>query len=208
MALTDPNRHRNARYHQECKAAAVRASRAEAAKRRRAKKGLPPEFNRPCPRCGGRLARANARACATCLAAWECEACGEVKPHAANGLCHGCNKNKWRADNSARHRAQQREWFLLKKYNLTLARYFEILEAQDNACGNKVCGKPAPDPDTPGRRLFHVDHDHACCPGEGSCGRCVRGILCYSCNQLLGNARDEAGILRGAAEYLDRWNAV
>lgn len=33
-----------------------------------------------------------------------------------------------------------------------------------------------------GRRLFHIDHDHAHCPSLGGCLECVRGVLCIGCN--------------------------
>jgi hypothetical protein len=28
-----------------------------------------------------------------------------------------------------------------------------------------------------------VDHDHACCQKKNrSCGKCIRGLLCHTCN--------------------------
>jgi hypothetical protein len=39
-----------------------------------------------------------------------------------------------------------------------------------------------------------VDHDHACCPGERTCGTCTRGLLCKRCNMRLGSV--EAGRYR------------
>lgn len=47
-----------------------------------------------------------------------------------------------------------------------------------------------------------IDHDHDCCKGVYSCGKCVRGIVCYYCNFLLGNARNNPDILLAAAEFL------
>lgn len=37
-----------------------------------------------------------------------------------------------------------------------------------------------------GSRMSHIDHDHACCPGDRGCASCVRGLLCISCNVRLG----------------------
>ena len=53
--------------------------------------------------------------------------------------------------------------------------------------------------------LLAVDHDHGCCPGERSCGKCVRGLVCRDCNAMLGLARDNADSLRRAASYLTDW---
>jgi hypothetical protein len=71
---------------------------------------------------------------------------------------------------------------LLKTYSLTRAEYESIWEAQ--GCGCAVCGAiPSGAHGAVGQA--HVDHDHSCCPGAKSCGYCIRGILCWSCNTQL-----------------------
>jgi len=55
----------------------------------------------------------------------------------------------------------------------------------------------------PGAKGWVVDHDHSCCLGERSCGRCRRGILCPWCNTALGYAMDNPAILRALADYLE-----
>src|SRR4051812_37561409 len=50
------------------------------------------------------------------------------------------------------------------------------------------------------RGNWTIDHDHACCPGDNSCGRCIRGILCRRCNHML--ITDQVHILNGLASYL------
>lgn len=50
----------------------------------------------------------------------------------------------------------------------------------------------------------HIDHDHACCPGQRSCGKCIRGILCQACNMMLGFAKDDLDTLAAAINYLSK----
>lgn len=47
-----------------------------------------------------------------------------------------------------------------------------------------------------------VDHDHNCCSGRGSCGECVRGSLCVSCNLVLGVIKDDKNVLERLIKYL------
>ena len=66
-------------------------------------------------------------------------------------------------------------------YGFTEATFAQLLEIQENACA--MCREPLGE----GQRR-HVDHDHACCPESSrSCGKCVRGILCHTCNIALGH---------------------
>ena len=53
-----------------------------------------------------------------------------------------------------------------------------------------------------------VDHDHACCAssretGRGSCGKCVRGLLCETCNKALTSART-LEYFEGLLSYLNK----
>ncbi|AXH67908.1 endonuclease VII [Mycobacterium phage Bromden] len=55
-----------------------------------------------------------------------------------------------------------------------------------------------------GTRGLHVDHDHSCCAGNKSCGRCLRGVTCGHCNKGLGYFRDDPDALLAAVKYLKK----
>lgn len=145
-----------------------------------------------------------------------CSQCGEDKPqdefYAKRRHCKECERAKQRAYNRAnrdkiyangaeyraRNRESLRERQFQRSYGITWADRDAMLDAQGGACANPGCRTP-----DPGGRGWHVDHDHACCPERArSCGECIRGVLCGSCNLMLGNARDNEDILAGAIQYL------
>ena len=96
--------------------------------------------------------------------------------------CKPCHNAKTK-ETYTRLYGGSREYHLRRRYGLTSADVDAMIEAQGGTCA--VCpGKPE-----------HVDHDHE--TGE------VRGILCFNCNQALGNARDDVKVLRGLARYLE-----
>src|SRR5262252_10407466 len=69
-----------------------------------------------------------------------------------DGLANRCKDCAWSAG-------------IWSKYRITGERYRGLLDQQDGACA--LCLSPAKD----GR--LAVDHDHNCCPGARSCGKCV-----------------------------------
>lgn len=87
---------------------------------------------------------------------------------------------------------------LKQRYKLTVDDYLVLAAEQGGRCA--VCGT------VPETKLF-VDHDHRCCSGEITCGECVRGLLCASCNRGLGNFGDSPEALEAAAAYLRRWSS-
>ena len=82
-------------------------------------------------------------------------------------------------------------------YNITLAQYELMVEAQGGLC--KICGNKNPE----GLKRWHIDHDHKCCPRKrGCCGKCIRGLLCVTCNLALGAAKDSPELLQKMIDYL------
>jgi hypothetical protein len=51
---------------------------------------------------------------------------------------------------------------------------------------------------------YAVDHDHRCCPGNYSCGNCIRGVLCRGCNTALGGINDQIDKLAGLTHYVSK----
>jgi hypothetical protein len=87
------------------------------------------------------------------------------------------------------------------RYGLTVERCIEMHKPENRICGNPLCRS---------RENLHLDHDHSCCDFKnaqreykGSCGKCVRGWLCHTCNVALGLLNDSIPRLRGLITYLE-----
>ena len=127
--------------------------------------------------------------CGACQAWKVLDDFGDSKSH-PDGRCHKC-------------RRCTRDANLRTNFKMSLEQYEEMIREQGGGCA--ICGGQNQD----GSRLA-VDHDHACCkqrPGNSprTCGQCTRGILCRSCNWILGKAQDNPETLRAAADYLDNY---
>ncbi len=171
---------------------------------------------------GGRE-RAQARQASYVLAVEgvkECKDCGETKdvseffrhkasPDGRNYSCKPCmtaRNRQWKADNAEAYSASQviraRRWHLKTRFGLTEKEYEEVLAAQNHVCA--ICTQPevALDKRTGLVKRLHIDHDHRCCPGQNTCGKCIRGLLCRRCNQTIGHVNDNPELLMAMVRYL------
>lgn len=124
----------------------------------------------------------------------DCKAQGVTTKRAAKYPGPRCTTHHLAKRNADRLKAAGRR--VEKAYSVTTGLYAAILEAQNAGCG--WCGRK---PRKGGRRLA-VDHDHACCPGPVSCGKCVRGLLCWTCNKFLQHLGDDPELVCQGAAYL------
>jgi hypothetical protein len=97
--------------------------------------------------------------------------------------CKPCHNARTRA-NIVKNHGNSRNYHLKGRYGITGADYDRMLASQGGLCAG--CRKAPPQ---------HVDHDHET--------DAVRGLLCFNCNQALGNVRDDVYVMRGLVAYLD-----
>jgi len=79
-------------------------------------------------------------------------------------------------------------------YGITLEEYEKMVEKQNGVC--KICNN------IPRGRYnsFHIDHCHTT--------NKIRGLLCDSCNRMLGFAKDNIIIFANAIKYLEENNVT
>ena len=119
----------------------------------------------------------------------QCKDCGSGtrKLTTPGPRCATCHRDRRTTVQLARRLA-----YVAKQYGLTPEQYTALWEAQEGKC--YICKR---------NRASCVDHDHKCCPGKTSCGKCVRGLLCNPCNKgVLGHLRDNVQSLIRAITYL------
>lgn len=109
----------------------------------------------------------------------------------------------WTHHNERRRalRLRSKESRVSAVYSITPAQYDALYAAQGGKCA--ICRIA-----TGARKRLAVDHDHACCIGPKSCGRCVRGLVCSVCNDVLAHSRDNPAYFERAAAYLRQWPSV
>lgn len=102
--------------------------------------------------------------------------------------CQNKITKAWKEKNpdAAKRNYVQKTWGIpLESYELFISK------------GCEVCGT---------KEDLVIDHDHSCCPTKGSCGWCIRGVLCRRHNLAEGNLRGNPEEAIKLAEYMKRVN--
>jgi hypothetical protein len=116
----------------------------------------------------------------------------------------------WRAANPLRSKEltqewkeknPDRKWMLDKKshlwtyYRLTIEDYRKMFDDSDGKC--HICKES---------KKLVVDHNHKCCSGKISCGKCVRGLVCHNCNTLTGFLERNDDLVDRAYDYIKEFS--
>jgi hypothetical protein len=104
-------------------------------------------------------------------------------------VAYGYTK-KWRDKNPEKVKLIRLRWHLKRYYGMTVEEYDAMLTSQGNCCATCLGTQPG------GNGRWHVDHCH-------DTNR-IRGLLCWPCNAVLGNAKNNPETLRRMASYLER----
>lgn len=157
--------------------------------------------------------------CRHCLVVLSLDKFGRKK-NAKGGIntwCKACvrqNQKEYRNNNAEKTKLIARQWavgnpsrvwdhLLRCRYGISFEQYQNILQQQNNVCA--ICEQPESRIARSGKVIrLSVDHDHSCCKGTKSCGKCVRGLLCWRCNTSIGKFNDDINLIEKTITYLKK----
>jgi len=118
-----------------------------------------------------------------------------TKDHYANN-CRSCDSKrvlKYQRDNSEIYKEK---YFIrgINRHGISVDKYNQLVDENSGNCW--ICGGI-----DEGKRLA-IDHDHSCCKKNYSCGKCIRGVLCQSCNMIVGHIEKNKIDLNKINQYL------
>lgn len=102
-------------------------------------------------------------------------------------------KQRWKSTNSERESLNNKGHNLTKYWpNLSaldaVKKYDALFQNQNGKC--KICQRHQSE----FKKALHVDHNHKT--------KKIRGLLCFSCNSILGHAKEDPIVLMTAVDYL------
>lgn len=106
--------------------------------------------------------------------------------------CTTCDR-AWKKAGKLKSHARRTE----ANFGIPADLYWALYEFQGGKCAILHCRA------TGKTKALAVDHDHRCCPGRTSCGKCVRGLLCGPHNEQFGRNGDDPAVFRDMADYLE-----
>jgi hypothetical protein len=167
-------------YCRDCKRTLARDSYA----RRKAERGNGKAWQPACSRCGGERTGRHPSYCQDC---WR----GPILEERFAAPCSRCGRPRSSGDRTNANYCYRcwYDWYLRRKFGITLAEFEAQLERQGGLCA--ICRNTKDG----GGTNWHPDHDHV--TGK------FRGVLCALCNRGLGQFHDSGALLRRAADYLE-----
>ena len=142
------------------------------------------------------------RTCNKCGIEQDLETCfyktgrkNDTNPNNRHYTCKECTKARLKESKSQSPK-RKRELHLLRKFNMTLNDYDQMVERQGDKCALCPATKPG------GRHTdasWCIDHDHV----SGK----IRELLCNDCNMVLGIVQDSPEHLLRMVKYIFKHNA-
>lgn len=109
--------------------------------------------------------------------------------------CKSCLSQYKKKNRSTPEQKEKNRLYGIKvKYNLSPEEYYELISSGCNSCGS-----------TSG---LAVDHDHSCCPGKTTCGKCIRGVLCRRCNTAEGMFKNDPKMIYNLIKYMETHGVI
>lgn len=111
--------------------------------------------------------------------------------------------------------AAAKDRHLRTTFNSSLEKFNATLAEQGDCCA--ICGKPfvaGAAPNAGFKKEVYtafLDHDHRCCPRwlKKFCGKCCRGLLCFTCNKFLVGVLERQNIpIDKLTAYVKKWNHI
>lgn len=119
-------------------------------------------------------------------------------------LCYRCDTWKRWADfrsdprrSRGKHSvcAECMRWYNIKRvFGIDKDTWTYLSDLQNGVCA--LCAEEDP------KQNLSVDHNHSCCGSEKACMHCIRGLLCSTCNRVLGLLEKKPAVAIRFADYL------
>lgn len=133
-----------------------------------------------------------------------CSGCGEVKPladfHKSGRKWGDGHRTRCKVCLNAYARNYHRESVRsITRHGITVNKSERLFESQGGNCPICPVGEIS--------SFLVIHHDHECCPGQWSCGKCITAVLCKKHNTASGGFNDDPDQMRAMADLIEKSRA-